>query len=109
MDDQKERFQLIEAAHSVGHKGIYKTYNWLKPNYYWKELNKEIQIYIKCCPRCQMYKCQKQNENLENLPTKPDFPFSWVGFDLLGPLPKTKLGNKFIIVWVDYLTKWVRG
>ena len=109
VEDQKERFQLIEAAHSVGHEGIYKTYHRLKPNYYWKGMNKEIGLYIKCCPKCQMYKRQKQNENVENIPTKPGYPFSRVGLDLVGPLPRTKAGNKFIIVLVDYLTKWVEA
>jgi len=84
VDDQKERFQLIEAAHLVGHEGIYKTYHRLKPNYYWKGMNKEIQMYTKCCPKCQMYKRQKQNEKVENLTTKPGYPFSRVGLDLVG-------------------------
>ena len=33
-------------------------------------------------------------------------PFEKMGIDLLGPLPKTKDGNKYIIVAVDYFTKW---
>jgi len=109
VDDQKKRFQLIEAAHSVEHEGIYKTYHRLESNYYWKGMNKEIQIYIKCCLKCQMNKRQKQNENVENLPTKSGYLFSRVGLDLVGPLPKTKIGNKCIIVLVDYLTKWVEA
>ena len=49
--DEKERFQLIEIAHAVGHEGIYKTYHRLKPNYYWKGMNRDIRLYIKCCPK----------------------------------------------------------
>ena len=56
-----------------------------------------------------MQRRQKQNENVENLPTKPGYPFSRVGFDHVGPLPRTKAGNKYIIVLVDYLTKWVEA
>eukprot|EP00833_Pecoramyces_ruminatium_P015176 jgi/Orpsp1_1/1189208/evm.model.d7180000070286.1 len=63
IEDEKEKYQLIEAAHIVGHEGIYKTYHRLKPNYYWKGMNQDINLYIKCCPKCQMYKLQKQNEN----------------------------------------------
>ena len=33
-------------------------------------------------------------------------PFEKMGIDLLGPLPKTKDGNKYIIVAVDHFTKW---
>ena len=70
VDNEEEKLKLIEAAHAIGHEGIYKTYHRLKPNYYWKGMNREIQTYIRCCPKCQMYKRQKQNENVENLPTK---------------------------------------
>ena len=103
------KFKLIESAHAVGHEGAYKTYHRLKPNYYWKGMNKDIHLFIKCCPKCQMYKPQKQNNNAENIPTKPGLPFTRVGLDLIGPLPKTRRGNRYIIVLVDYFTKLVEA
>jgi hypothetical protein len=33
-------------------------------------------------------------------------PFYQIGIDFVGPLKKTKRGNKYIIVAVDYFTKW---
>ena len=30
-----------------------------------------------------------------------------MGIDLLGPFPETKFGMKYIMVVVDYFTKWV--
>ena len=33
-------------------------------------------------------------------------PFTRVGLDIVGPLPETKQGNKYIITLVDYFTKW---
>jgi hypothetical protein len=33
-------------------------------------------------------------------------PFDRVAMDILGPLPKTKAGNKYIIVAMDYLTRY---
>lgn len=29
-----------------------------------------------------------------------------VGIDLVGPLPKTKSGNRYIVTLVDYFSKW---
>jgi len=110
INDKRRRWELIDQAHSIGHEGSFKTYNRLKDNYYWIGMNRDIKLYIKCCPICQKYKPQKLNKNIENLPTKPGFPFSKVGLDLVGPiLPETPRGNKYIIVLVDYLTKWVEA
>jgi len=109
IQEDKENFRLIELAHNIGHEGVYKTYHRIKPNYYWKGMNKDIYLYIKCCPKCQMYKPQNQNINTESIPTKPGLPFTRVGLDLVGPLPITKRVNKYIIVLVDYLTMWVEA
>ena len=37
--------------------------------------------------------------------SEPGGPFDCVGVDVL-QLPKTKRGNKYAIVFMDYLTKW---
>ncbi|CAF5216319.1 unnamed protein product, partial [Rotaria magnacalcarata] len=34
-------------------------------------------------------------------------PWNTVGIDLAGPLPKTRRGNSFILVVIDYFTKWI--
>ena len=33
-------------------------------------------------------------------------PFEKVGIDIVRPLPKTRNGNSYIVVAMDYLTKW---
>ena len=51
----------------------------------------------------------------KSIPDKPaglmmfievEWPFQRVGIDLLGPFPETAKNNKYIIVAIDYLTKW---
>ncbi len=36
-------------------------------------------------------------------------PFQRVPFDLIGPLPITETGKRFILVLVDYYTKWAEA
>ncbi|PNX60873.1 retrotransposon-related protein [Trifolium pratense] len=37
------------------------------------------------------------------------WPFAWWGMDILGPFTKGLHQNKFLIVAVDYFTKWVEA
>lgn len=36
-------------------------------------------------------------------------PFDMVGVDVLGPLPTTKLNNKYVEVFTEYLSRWVEA
>ena len=46
----------------------------------------------------------KPTEELHSI--KVGKPFDWVGIDLVGPLPITTRGNRYIAVAVEYLTKY---
>lgn len=39
-------------------------------------------------------------------PISPGGPWEKLGIDIVGPLPMTTKGNKYILVCCDYLTKW---
>ena len=43
------------------------------------------------------------------MPIPIGLAFDRVAVDLLGPLPLTKSGNKHIVIFADYRTKWVEG
>ena len=44
---------LMEAHDELGHQGNSCTYCLIKHQYYWKGMNKDIQIYISNCVLCQ--------------------------------------------------------
>jgi len=107
--DEKQKINLILEAHNVGHEGIFKTYNRLKRDYYWTNMVADVRYIVATCHKCQIFKPQKFTGQTENIPTEPGLPFTKVGLDIIGPLPRTKKGNQYIIVLVDYLTKWVEA
>ena len=64
---------------------------------------------VKKCKACQ------EHAKISHLPSKPltlitsPWPFQQWGLDILGPLPIGRGQCKFIIVAVDYFTKWVEA
>ena len=72
-----------------------------------------MQVYarklVKKCDKCQRF------GNVQRLPaerlttiTSP-WPFAQWGIDIVGPLPRGKGQVKFLLVAIDYFTKWVEA
>ena len=61
------------------------------------------------CEKCQLNKSQPYPEPTEDKPTEVEGPFTHFGLDIIGPLSKTRNNNQYIIVVVDYFTKWVEA
>ena len=64
----------------------------------------DVRRYVQICDECQRRGKNKRTEPLH--PIKVGQPFDRVGMDIVGPLPMTERGNKYIVVATDYLTKW---
>ena len=86
------------------HFGIQATYDKILERYWWKGMLKDITTYIKSCDQCQ--RRGKPQGKHELHPIKVKEPFYQIGIDFVGPLPQTEKGNKYIIVAIDYFTKW---
>ena len=67
-------------------------------------MRKDIETYVKTCKQCQMRGKPRGDNELHLIGVKK--PFYQIGIDFVGPLPRTKKGNRYIIVAMDYFTKW---
>ena len=81
----------------------------LRQGYYWPTILKEATDLVKKCKIYQEY------AKISRLPSEPltsitsPWPFQQWGLDILGPLPLGKGQCKFIILAVDYFTKWAEA
>ena len=64
---------------------------------------RDVQNYVRSCETCQKRGKGKRKEPL--YPIQVRRAFERIGIDLVGPLPITKLNNRYIIVVTDYLTR----
>ena len=63
---------------------------------------------VKKCDKCQRFKnVQRLLAERMTMITSP-WPFAQWGIDIVGPLPLGKGQVKFLLVAIDYFTKWVQ-
>lgn len=66
---------------------------------------KDVAECCKCCDTCQrVNKFTKQRPELHSIPVSD--VWKQIGIDLVGPLPETERGNKYIITGTDHFSKW---
>lgn len=102
--------KILEEYHSnpsSGHSGFHRTYNRIKERYKWHNMKKDINKFIKTCESCQKNKLlRKKHCKPMELTTTSTVPLEKVFLDIVGPLPLTESGNKYILTLQDDLTKY---
>ncbi len=92
---------------TAGQLGITKTLARLKLRFFWPKMASEVKKYVTSCTVCQLTKPSQRKPAGLMVPIRPQKPWEYVGVDFVGPLPRTSRGNAFILVFVDYFSKWV--
>src|SRR3954470_19951624 len=103
-DEMEAVLYMVHNYEMEGHFGIDATYNKIAERYYWKGMYEDTKEYIKFCNNCQR-RGQKGGKSYLN-PIEVRKPFERIGIDFVGPLEKTRRGNRYILVVTNYLTKW---
>ncbi|KAL0411333.1 UNVERIFIED_CONTAM: hypothetical protein Slati_3723000 [Sesamum latifolium] len=64
---------------------------------------------VKRCCACQEHANVNHQPAALMQPLESPYPFDRWGLDLVGPFPRATGQRKFLIVAVDYFTKWVEA
>ncbi|KAI0489255.1 hypothetical protein KFK09_029097 [Dendrobium nobile] len=81
----------------------------LRQGFYWPTIKQDALEFTKKCNNCQLH------SNLTHLPAtelstfQSPWPFAQWGIDIMEPFPIATRQRKFIILAVDYFTKWVEA
>ncbi len=105
------RQQVLSLAHDhdlLGHLGVKKTYTQILRHFFWPSLKTDVANF--CCT-CQI--TGKPNQVIPPAPLVPipvvGEPFEHVIVDCVGPLPKTKTGNQFMLTIMCSATRFLEA
>ena len=90
-----------------GHLGSKRTWQKTRQKFYWYGMREDISVYIQKCDNCAVNKPLSKNPRAPLGQMLVGAPLDRLGIDILGPLPRTPRNNRYILVILDYFTKWV--
>jgi len=109
---QHIKAQILTVAHdgeTAGHYGDRKTAKKVRKLFYWPRLLTDVRDYCRSCVTCQR---RKSHPKRPSHPLQQDAigePMQKITLDLLGFDHATERGNRYLLVVVDSLTKWVEA
>ncbi|KAL2236241.1 UNVERIFIED_CONTAM: Retrovirus-related Pol polyprotein from transposon opus [Sesamum indicum] len=112
LDDPQARYVLQEVHEgSCGnHSGARSLAQKIaRQGYFWPTLMRDCKEFVRRCEKCQKFASQIHTHAVPMTPVSITCPFDQWGIDILGPFPPARAQKKFVIVAVEYFSKWVEA
>ncbi|KAK2922219.1 hypothetical protein Q8A73_001704 [Channa argus] len=101
-----EVLRWVCGSAGAGHFGNSKTVRHLQQRFCWPGCRQDAELHVHCCDDCTAQKGPTQRSRGPLQQYLVGAPMERVGVDILGPFPTTEAGNRYILVGMDYFTKW---
>lgn len=103
------RETVMRLAHSIplaGHLGKNKTARRVLQRFYWPTIYRDVAKFCRSCGSCQRV-ARKRTARAPMIPLPIIAePFARIAMDVVGPLPRSSSGNRYVLVVCDYATRY---
>ncbi|GJW49299.1 reverse transcriptase domain-containing protein [Tanacetum coccineum] len=115
--NEKEILDIVEEEgntwmHHIMHSGPRSVVaKVIQTGYYWPTMHMDARalFFIRECNDCQIHRPVPRNPQQNLTPITSPWPFYKWGIDIAGPFPEGPGKVKFLIVAIDYFTKWIEA
>ena len=101
----KQAFKVIHCDLTAGHYGFDRTLLAFRRNFYNSSESATLKELCAICDPCIRAKGMAKSVPIKKFPI-PIRPFQTVSSDILGPLPMTESGNRYIILYRCHSTRY---
>ena len=100
-----QRSLVLNLLHHLDHPGQRETLRRASASYYWPDIRKDVEGFVKSCHPCQVAKQSGTvNPGVGAFPV-PDQRFSVIHIDVVGPLPPSE-GQKYLLSVFCRTSRW---
>lgn len=104
--------KLIFSYHDPpysGHQGYKRTSELISRKYYWPNMIRDIETYVSRCTSC----ATRKRSNISKAPMaifeSAQSVFEVCSMDIVGPLPLSRGGNKYLLTFIDHLSRYAEA
>ncbi|PKI75686.1 hypothetical protein CRG98_003946 [Punica granatum] len=102
--------EIHEGSCGPHTSGLMLAKKLIRLGYFWSTMEADCVKHVKHCHLCQVYADQIKAPPNELRPMAAPWPFSMWGIDVIGLINrKASNGHQFILVAIDYFTKWIEA
>ncbi|KAK4469996.1 hypothetical protein MN116_000019 [Schistosoma mekongi] len=102
----KTSYVITRMHEQLGHAGTRKTEAAIRTRFWWPLIHRDVEEFCKSCDTCARVKSPSKHSRAKLIPMVTTAPYQRAGVDVMGPFPTSQHGNRYILVMVDYFTKW---
>ena len=106
---RKAVFNFLHSSRPAGHLGYDRTLARIRNEFFWHGQAADIKRWCSWCVECQAAKPGRRPRRAPLQQEPVGMPLERMAVDIVGPLPRTKNDNLYIVVIVDYFTKWAEA
>ena len=96
----------VHGSISSCHFGIKKTMHRLRRRFYWIGMRRDVCEWCRVCSACVAKKGPQRAPQAPLQIVSVGAPMERVAVDVAGPFPVSASGNRYVVVVIDYFTKW---
>nr|GFA46934.1 reverse transcriptase domain-containing protein [Tanacetum cinerariifolium] len=102
----REIYEGLYGMHAGPRSVVAKA---LRSGYYWPAMHTDARNLISECNNCQVYRPVRRNPQKKLTPITSPWPFYKWGIDIARPFSEGLGKVKFLILTMDYFTKWIEA
>ena len=106
---RSEALYQLHNTSTSGHLGISKTLGRVRERYYWIGCRQDVQRWCRNCDTCASRNGPQKKRKAPMAQYNVGSPMERIAADVLGPLPTSDSGNKYLLIVADYFTKWTEA